>query len=238
MTETNALGQPVGLPVTGVFPRPRPPHATLQGRHGRLEPLREHHAEGLFAAFAEDSQGHGWTYLPIAPWQDVDEARRWCRTGQGSADPQFYCIADNAGEPQGFCSLLRIAPEVGSVEVGYIHYAPRLQRTRLATEAMVLLMRLAFDDLGYRRYEWKCDALNAPSRAAAVRLGFTFEGVFRQATITKGRNRDTAWYAILDSEWPALRGAFDTWLAPENFDADSRQRQSLSTLTAAALATV
>lgn len=230
----NDHGQPIGLPVDDIFPRPRPQHVALEGRYGRLVPLREHHAGGLVAAFAEDIEGRGWTYLPIEPWASEEAARRWCRSAQASADPQFYCIEDENG-PAGFCSLLRIAPEVGSVEVGYIHFAPRLQRARLATEAMFLLMRHVFTTLGYRRYEWKCDALNAPSRTAAERLGFTYEGIFRQATIYKGRNRDTAWYAVIDAEWPALETAFETWLAPETFGDDGQQRHALSALTAAAL---
>ncbi len=229
---------PLGRPVSGRFPRPRPPHAVLTGQHGRLAPIREAHAPDLFAAFAEDDGGRGWTYLPIAPWATADEAASWCRQAQGSADPQFYAVEDRAGTACGFCSLLRITPETGVIEVGYIHFAPRLQRTRLATEVMAMLMRHVFDDLGYRRYEWKCDALNAPSRAAAARLGFTYEGTFRQATITKGRNRDTAWFSILDGEWPALRSAFDTWLAPSNFDAAHRQKTALSALTAQALGRV
>jgi RimJ/RimL family protein N-acetyltransferase len=235
MTEINAFGQPVGLPVAGGFPRPRPPHVTLTARYGSLVPLREAQAEGLFQAFSKDTDGRSWTYMPGEPWKSVAETRAWCRTAQASADPMFWCIEDTNGAPMGFCSFLRIEPDVGSIEVGNIHFAPGLQRTRLATEVMFVLMRFAFDELGYRRYEWKCDALNAPSRAAARRLGFTFEGVFRQARIVKGRNRDTAWFSVLDSEWPALRDSFDTWLDPANFDDEARQRQSLSALTQAAL---
>jgi RimJ/RimL family protein N-acetyltransferase len=199
-----------------------------------MVPLRDCHAQGLFDAFSEDTDGHGWTYLPGRPWQSVTDAANWCLTAQASADPMFWCIEDANGTPSGFCSLLRISPEVGSVEVGFIHFAPRMQQTRLATEAMYILMRLAFEDLGYRRYEWKCDSLNAPSRAAAKRFGFAYEGTFRQATIVKGRNRDTAWFSILDTEWPALQRAFETWLEPSNFDDAGQQRQSLSTLTEAA----
>ncbi len=228
MSPTNDHGQPIGAPVAARFPRPRPPHVALDGRFGRLLPLREEHAPGLFAAFAADAAGTGWTYLPIEPWDTEEAAARWCRTAQGSADPQFYTVEDADGAASGFCSLLRIDPAVGSVEVGFIHFAPRLQRTALATEAMVLLMRHAFDTLGYRRYEWKCDALNAPSMRAAKRLGFTYEGTFRQATIYKGRNRDTAWFSIIDTEWPALAARFDRWLSAKNFDDDGRQRVRLS----------
>ncbi len=227
-SDTDPLARPVGAPVTGAFPRPRPAHVPHIGRYVRLDPMRRSDGEGLFDAFAQDPDGLGWTYLPIYPWADVDAARQFCTDRQASADPMFYTLRDTAGIASGFCSLLRIAPEIGSIEVGYIHFAPRAQQTAMATEAMALLMRHAFDDLGYRRYEWKCDALNAPSRAAAARLGFTYEGTFRQASITKGRNRDTAWFSILDHEWPALREAFDAWLDPANFDGDGRQIRSLS----------
>ncbi|WP_136443000.1 GNAT family N-acetyltransferase [Pacificoceanicola onchidii] len=224
---TNDLGQPIGLPVEGAFPRPRPPHVPLAGWHVTLSPTREAHAEALLAAFAEDTTHAGWTYLPDAPWQGIADAEAFCRKAQGSADPMFYTITDSYGVISGFCSLLRIDPAVGSIEVGFIHFAPRLQKTPAATEAMVLLMRHAFDDLGYRRFEWKCDALNAPSRAAATRLGFTFEGIFRQATMYKGRNRDTAWFSILDSEWHALNVRFKVWLDQSNFDDDGNQKRRL-----------
>ncbi|KUF12678.1 GNAT family N-acetyltransferase [Pseudoponticoccus marisrubri] len=231
--ELNALGQPVGRPVAGAFPRPRPPHVTLPGRYGRLEPLRAHHAPALFAAYAEDAEGRGWTYLPIAPWADLSAAEAWCRNGQASADPLFYAVCTPEGTALGVCSLLRIAPEVGSIEVGYIHFAPALQRTALATEAMALLMTHVFDTLGYRRCEWKCHALNAASRRAAERLGFTYEGTFRQASVVKGRNRDTAWFSILDSEWPRMKTAFTQWLEPENFDAAGRQLRPLGAFATA-----
>ena len=147
-------------------------------------------------------------------------------------DPLFHAVVDRAnGRATGVASYLRIEERAGVIEVGHINYAPPLQRTPASTEAMYLMMRRVFDELGYRRYEWKCDALNAPSRAAARRLGFRFEGIFRQATVYKGRNRDTAWFSVLDSEWPALKAAFERWLSPENFDEDGRQRQSLASLT-------
>lgn len=226
--DTNALGQPIGKPLDGEFPRPYPPHVQLSGHYGSLVPLTKDHAEGLHIAFSEAPDISGWTYLPIDPWPDLAAAQRWCDQAQDSRDPQFYTILDQNARPSGFCSLLRITPDSGCIEVGFIHFAHRLQRTALATEAMYLLMRHVFDDLGYRRYEWKCDALNAPSKAAAQRLGFSYEGLFRQATHYKGRNRDTAWFSILDHEWPALKTAFEQWLAPENFDDDSLQRQSLN----------
>ncbi|MFW2543426.1 GNAT family N-acetyltransferase [Primorskyibacter sp. 2E107] len=223
----NELGQPVGLPAEGSYPRPRPPHVPLAGHYVTLSPTRERHAQGLLDAFAEDTRGAGWTYLPDAPWQTLGDAEAFCRRAQGSADPMFYTITDDHGIIAGFCSLLRIDPAVGSIEAGFIHFAPRLQKTAAATEAMVLLLRHAFDDLGYRRFEWKCDALNGPSKAAAQRLGFTYEGTFRQATIYKGRNRDTAWFSILDGEWPALNTRFTNWLQATNFDASGKQIRRL-----------
>lgn len=150
-------------------------------------------------------------------------------------DPLFYAILDKKTEKAvGLASYLRIQPKVGVLEVGHIHYSPLLQKTPLATEAMFLLMRRAFDELGYRRYEWKCDALNAGSRKAALRLGFTFEGIFRQASVYKGRSRDTAWYSVIDREWPALKEAHEAWLSPENFDAQGRQLARLSTFISGA----
>lgn len=223
----NALGQPVGLPLDAAFPRPRPTHQPLTGRTVALSPTREIHAQPLLKAFSDDKIQAGWTYLPDAPWRGIDDARAFCRKAQGSADPMFYTITDNHGIVSGFCSLLRIAPDIGSIEVGFIHFAPRLQRTPAATEALFLLMDMAFSDLGYRRFEWKCEALNAPSRAAAERLGFTFEGIFRQATHYKGRNRDTAWFSILNSEWPTLLPRFRAWLSPDNFDQTGKQKHRL-----------
>lgn len=228
----NAFGQPIGLPVDLPLPRPLPGHDVLRGEVASLEPMTEAHADGFFEVFTDPS---GWTYLgEEVPFRDLAHARDWTARKAPSRDPLFYTVMVG-GRPVGFLSLLRIAPQAASIEVGFIHFSPALQGTRAATEVQYLLMRHVFEDLGYRRYEWKCDALNAPSRRAALRLGFTFEGIFRQALVYKGRNRDTAWYSMLDREWPALRGAYETWLAPANFDADSRQRQSLSALTAAAL---
>ncbi len=172
-----------------------------------------------------------WTYLPYGPFADFAAYRGWIEAKWLGNDPLLFALVDAAShQAVGVASYLRIDPPAGSIEVGHLGYSPLLQRTPAATEAMFLLMAQAFA-LGYRRYEWKCDALNEPSRAAALRLGFTFEGLFRQATVVKGRNRDTAWYSILDSEWPALRTAFECWLAPENFGPDGRQRQRLSELT-------
>jgi RimJ/RimL family protein N-acetyltransferase len=205
----------------------------MTGRFCRLEPLNPaRHAHSLFAAYQLDVDGRNWTYLPYGPFADFVSYRNWLEHNYSSSDPQFYAIVDLATEAAvGVASYLRITPGSGSIEVGHLNYSPLLQRTPAATEAMYLLMQRAFT-LDYRRYEWKCNALNAPSRAAAQRLGLSFEGVFRQATVSKGRNRDTAWYAAIDQEWPALNTAFQQWLSPANFDAQGRQRTALSALTA------
>ncbi len=202
----------------------------MVGAYGRLEPLDAgRHAAGLVDAYRRDEAGVGWTYLPYGPFADAEALGSWLAEMAATDDPLFFAIMDEEGRPVGVASYLRISPEMGSIEVGHIHYSPLLQRTRVATEAMYLMARRAFDELGYRRYEWKCDDLNAPSRAAAERLGFTYEGTFRQDRIYKGRNRDTAWYSITDAEWPAIRDAMETWLKPSNFDEHGRQRTSLAT---------
>ncbi len=229
---SNDLGQPIGLSLKGWVPPPSPARSPLEGRFCRLEPLDpERHAADLFAANAEDKEGRSWTYLPYGPFPSLSSYREWLDKLCQGDDPLFFTIIDAArGRPGGVASFLRVTPASGSIEVGHIHYSPRLQRSPSATEAMYLLMKHAFE-LGYRRYEWKCDALNAASCAAAQRLGLSFEGVFRQATVYKGRNRDTAWYAAIDIEWPALRDAFQAWLDPSNFDAAGRQRARLTDLT-------
>jgi RimJ/RimL family protein N-acetyltransferase len=199
----------------------------MTGRYCRVEPLHERFAADLHAANAGDADGRLWTYMPYGPFSTAQEYRRWVTSSSASDDPIFYAVLDGeSGRAVGVASYLRIQPASGSIEVGHITFSPVLQRTRAATEAMFLMMSHAFA-LGYRRYEWKCDALNGPSRAAAERLGFSFEGIFRQATVYKGRNRDTAWYAVLDHEWPALEEAFRRWLDPDNFDSTGRQRARL-----------
>lgn len=228
----NNPGQPVGEPLPDWKAPMHPAGVTLEGRLARLEPLlAERHAASLHAANALDTGGRNWTYLPYGPFEHLDAYRSWIDKICRGRDPLFYAIVDPlSGQALGVASYLRIAPASGSIEVGHINFSPPLQRTAAATEAMFLLMKHAFE-LGYRRYEWKCDALNAPSRAAAQRLGLSFEGIFRQATVVKGRNRDTAWYAAIDKEWPALAAAFSSWLDPANFDAAGRQRVSLSAMT-------
>ena len=219
---------PVGAPVEGWTARPVPPSTPMEGRACRLEPLSIAHADALFEANALDESGAGWTYLPYGPFENVAEYRAWVEKAAASPDPQFFAILSGPDpSPVGVASYLRIVPEMGSIEIGHIRYAPQLQRTRAGSEAIYLMMRRAFDELGYRRLEWKCDALNAASRRAAERFGFTFEGTFRQAVIYKGRNRDTAWYSVVDTEWPAVRSAFEAWLDPENFDTDGRQKTRL-----------
>lgn len=231
-TSFNALGQPIGFPVPDWSPPPPPPREPMQGRFCRLEPLDpDRHAEALFAAIATEPDERSWTYLAYGPFPTLQAYRDWMESSCRGDDPAFFAIIDRSdAQPVGVASYLRITPASGSLEVGHIHYSSRLQRSPIATEAMYLLMQRAFA-LGYRRYEWKCDGLNAASRAAAQRLGFSFEGVFRQATVYKGRNRDTAWFAAIDAEWPALQAAFQRWLAPDNFDERGRQRVRLADLT-------
>lgn len=228
----NPLGQPIGFPVPGWRGAERPERKLLNGRFCVLEPLTvERHADALFQAFSVDCDGRNWTYLPYGPFVSAGDYAAWLTGIAAGSDPLFFAIVDGAsGLPVGVASFLRITPDQGSIEVGHLNFSPAMQRTPIATEAMWLMMREAFA-LGFRRYEWKCNALNEPSRRAAQRLGLSFEGVFRQAAIAKGHNRDTAWYAAIDSEWPALDTAFQTWLAPENFDSTGRQYVSLSSLT-------
>jgi RimJ/RimL family protein N-acetyltransferase len=233
MTRVNELGQPIGFAVAGWRRPPRPERAVLAGRFCRLEPVDpDRHADDLFAANALDADERGWTYLPYGPFAALDAYRAWMQALCLGDDPLFFAIVDGAScRAVGLASYLRIDPAMGTIEVGHLRFSSLLQRRPAATEAMFLMMRSAFE-LGYRRYEWKCDALNAPSRAAAQRLGLAFEGIFRQAVVAKGRNRDTAWFAATDRDWPALQRAFERWLDSANFDADGRQRVRLSALTA------
>jgi RimJ/RimL family protein N-acetyltransferase len=239
MTErVNRFGDPVGFEVPGWNARPTPPRTPMVGVYGRVEPLDpDRHAAALHAANRADVDRRNWTYLTSEGFDDLADYRAWLVTMTRADDPFFHAIVDGpTGRAVGVAAYLRLDPAMGVIEVGHLNFSPLLQRTRLATEAMFLMMRRAFDELGYRRYEWKCDSLNAPSRRAAERLGFTFEGVFRQAVVYKGRNRDTAWFSILDREWPALRGAYQEWLSPANFDDDGRQRRRLADLIAHARA--
>jgi RimJ/RimL family protein N-acetyltransferase len=232
----NRTDPPLGLPVPSWLPRQPPPEAAIGGRFCRVEPIDStRHGEALYAAYAADRGGHLWTYLPWGPYSGPEELCAQIDAVRASGVRPEYALIDLASnKPFGQASYLNIDPAAGSIEVGGIVYAPAFQRGVAATEAMYLMMRRAFEELGYRRYAWQCNSLNARSRAAAIRLGFTFEGVWRQANVHKGRNRDTAWFSILDSEWPAIKTAFERWLAPENFDAEGRQLMRLSVLTDAA----
>ena len=228
----NDLGQPIGAPLADWQGCAHPRGAVIEGRLCRLEPIdAARHASDLFTAFSEDHDAHNWTYLPYGPFADEDELRAWMVATCLGDDPCFFSVIDLAsGKAVGVASYLRIVPGIGVIEVGHIHFSPLMQGRPISTEAMYLMMRQVFDVLGYRRYEWKCDSLNQPSCAAATRLGFLFEGIFRQATMYKQRNRDTAWYSILDREWPTARSAFESWLDPANFDGSGKQRQRLSDL--------
>jgi RimJ/RimL family protein N-acetyltransferase len=229
----NELGQPVGPPMPGGKGVERPPRAVMAGRYCRVEPIDlARHADDLYRANTLDPSKRNFTYLLSGPFDSFDAYRRWLESSCLGDDPLFHAIVDaDTGKAAGVASYMRIDPGNGVIEVGNINYSPLLQRKRAATEAMYLMMKRVFE-LGYRRYEWKCDSLNAPSRAAAQRLGFSYEGIFRQAIIYKGRSRDTAWYAAIDSEWPELERAFLRWLDPANFDATGNQRERLSDLTA------
>jgi RimJ/RimL family protein N-acetyltransferase len=225
----NALGQPIGVALpdwTGATP---PVHGVTTGRLCRIEPLRaDKHAHALHEAYVENVDGGNWTYLPYGPFESAEAYHGAVGVIEKLPDTMPFAIVDLAtGLPQGVAAYLRIDSGSGSIEVGHLSYAPVLQRTPASTEAMYLMMKRVFDDWGYRRYEWKCDSLNAPSIAAARRLGFRFEGIFYNHVVAKGRNRDTTWLSILDSEWPEIRAALEAWLDPANFDETGSQRRSL-----------
>ena len=221
-----AAERPVGAPVDA-RPAGAPKAVVLAGRYGRIEKLdASRHGADLWTALAGHDQV--WTYLPYGPFAQPEAFGSWLAARAATADPFCYVVIDNPGRACGILSLMSVRLDMRVIEVGHVLLSPALQRTPLSTEVQYLLARYAFETLGYRRYEWKCNALNAASRRAALRLGFAFEGMFPQHMIVKGRNRDTAWYGMLDRDWPARKRAFERWLAPENFDADGRQRSSLS----------
>jgi RimJ/RimL family protein N-acetyltransferase len=221
-----ATNPPLGTPVD-FRPVARPGRETLRGAHALIRPLEPNRdAEALYAASAEDPSI--WTYLSEGPYKSVEQMRETLSRHALSEDPLFFTLIPlSSGAPAGIASFMRIVPESGVIEIGNIWFGSRLRRTSAATEAIYLLAHHAFDGLGYRRLEWKCDALNEASRRAAERFGFTFEGIFRKHMVVKGRSRDTAWYSIVDDEWPPIRAAFERWLAPGNFDDSGRQRQPL-----------
>lgn len=224
MPRTNEFGQPIGEDLGAWVSPPFPPAETITGRLARLEPLQESHAAGLQCAFADASDSL-WTYLFLEPLRTTDQWERWIAAATSTPDWQPYAAVVD-GSPVGFLTYMRIDVGNGVIEIGSIGFSPSVQRTTAATDVLFSMIDRAFE-LGYRRCEWKCDALNEPSRRAAARLGFRYEGTFRQATHYKGRSRDTAWYAIVDREWPELRRAFVDFLSPTNFDDDGIQRRSL-----------
>ncbi len=217
--------------------RPRPERRALEGRYVRLEPLDPaRHGDDLFAASSGETAEDLWRYLSDGPYPDRASFEPWLRKAAATDDPLFYAVVDRAtGRAEGRLAFMRVDAANGVIETGNILFGPRLARTRGATEAIYLQARHAFEDLGYRRFEWKCNDLNEPSKRAALRFGFTYEGLFRQHMVVKGKNRDTAWFAMLDHEWPARRRAFERWLAPDNFDTDGRQRLSLAGLNASTI---
>jgi RimJ/RimL family protein N-acetyltransferase len=226
--ETNEYGQLVGDVVPAWSTRPRPDAVTLRGRYVVVEPLAVSHAVALLASTCGPEDRPLWTYRATEPPADLDEMTELIARALVTPDLLTFALRPEGRAAEGIASYTRLDPATGQVEVAGVMFARTMQRTRAATEAIHLLMRYAFDDLGYRRFEWKCDSLNEPSRRAADRLGFRYEGRFRQHMVTKGRNRDTDWYSVTDAEWPAVRAAHEAWLDPANFDADGRQRRSLS----------
>jgi RimJ/RimL family protein N-acetyltransferase len=222
--------RPVGPVVDPLPPGDKPDLRPLPGRWLRLDPLNvASHGAQLFKPFADvDGNDDVWTWMPYGPFADQVTFQTWLKEREAARDPWFYAlIKRETGEALGMGAFMRADPANGVIEIGNIWMAPSLQRTRESTEAMYLMIRHAFDDLGVRRLEWKCDALNAPSRAAALRFGFEFEGIFKQHMIIKGRNRDTAWFAIIDKDWPAIRKGFEAWLSDANFDAKGQQKAKL-----------
>jgi len=222
---------PTGKALADWQPRPRPQPVALKGQYCRVEPLRMEHAEALFAAFAKAADGRDWLYMSAGPFAEARVYRDYVQSIAGQSDPLHFAVIDlNSQQPLGTLALMRQTPEHGVLEVGFVSFSPVLQRSPLATEAQFLLMRHVFDELGYRRYEWKCDSLNQRSILAAKRLGFSYEGCFRQAMIYKGRNRDTAWFAIIDIDWPLIKNALMQWLKPQNFDENGKQIRRLQAI--------
>ena len=231
MPQDNEFGQQVGDLVPGWTPRPAPTAVTLTGRYVTLEPLGTSHAAALYGALCNPGDEEFWTYRPTDPPVDVAAMTELIQQHLDASGMETFALVPTGQPAQGIASYTHIDTATGQVEIAGVLYAKSLQRTRAATEAIHLSMRHAFDDLGYRRFEWKCDSLNEPSRRAAARLGFTYEGRFRHHMVTKGRNRDTEWFSVTDAEWPAVRAAHEAWLDPGNFDAAGVQRSRLSDLT-------
>ena len=228
----NSLGQPIGFPTPNWQPAKHPDGSRLDGHFcwlERMDPAK--HASSLYEIQSRDEDHRRWTYMGYGPFESYAAYHAWMTQYAGQNDPLFYAVIDRQdGQAVGVASLMRTNLTFGSIEVGHINFSGRMQRQPAGTNAIYLLMRHIFDDLGFRRFEWKCDALNAPSRKAALRYGFSFEGIFRQHLMYKGRNRDTAWFSILDHEWPSLKHAFEIWLSPKNFDENGQQRQRFEDL--------
>lgn len=226
----NDYGQPIGEALPQWQERPRPERITLPGEYCTLMPFSaEEHGKALFQAYSQAPDGRDWTWMPVGPFLKEQDYLDYAATMEQSQDPLHFAIIDNvSGRPVGSVALMRIDARNGVVEVGHVAYSRLLKGTRVATEAQYLLMKYVFDTLGYRRYEWKCDNLNEPSRRAALRLGFQPEGIFRQAVVYKGRTRDTAWFSLLDKEWPSNQRALASWLSADNFDVSGVQRHPLS----------
>ena len=230
------MTEPSRTDLSSWTPRPRPTAASLGGRWCRLEKLDPaRHGDSLFAASTAGGAEDRFRYLFEPPPADRAEFDTWATRAAAGTDPLFYAVIDAAsGRTEGRQALMRITPEHGVIEIGSILWGPRIARTRIATEALYLFAKYSFDDLGYRRFEWKCDAQNSPSRKAALRFGFSFEGIFRQHMVVKGKNRDTAWFAIGDADWPKIRSGMERWLDPGNFDADGTQRKTLQEMITSA----
>ncbi|WP_323703722.1 GNAT family protein [Mammaliicoccus sp. Dog046] len=225
----NKYNQPIGKPLTD-FKQPEFPNINLlEGRYSRLEKLNESHIDDLFKHFSDNEDIPNWTYLPYNHIKDYDQFENYINAYIQSTDPYFFAIVNKAsGEAVGLLSLMRINLTDASIEVGHVHYSNVLKKTRIATEVHYLLAKYVFETLGFRRYEWKCDSLNEHSRKSAQRLGFTFEGTFRQHKIYKDRNRDTSWFSMLDAEWPTIKQGYESWLMPSNFDSNGEQKSKLS----------
>ncbi|MCL4898713.1 GNAT family N-acetyltransferase [Streptococcus suis] len=227
----NSFGQEIGMPLPHYTSGERPSLETIQGHTVRLEKLSLHHADDLYQFYGPNAKKADWTYLPLEPFEDRATFQDYFQTLLNSTDPYYFAIIDQAtNQAVGTFALMRIDSKNRVIEVGWVLFSPKLQKTRLATEAHYLLMSYIFENLGYRRYEWKCDHLNGPSRRAALRLGFTYEGTFRQALVYKERNRDTDWFSIVDKEWDSRKQRLESWLEDANFDKNGQQKHSLSSL--------
>ncbi len=226
----NEYGQSLGPAMPEFAPRPAPARQIIEGRYCRLEPVSlSKHGQDLYQAHFSIDDDRFWTYLLSEKPKDRDECMAYVESLTNTTDPTHYAVVDQkTGKALGSLSLMRIDQHNGVVEIGHVNFSPLLQKTTQATEALYLLLNYVFKDLGYRRCEWKCDNFNQPSKIAATRFGFSFEGVFRQAIITKGRSRDTAWFAIIDQDWPELAQNYERWLAPSNFDAAGAQKSKLN----------